>query len=148
VYLGLNRHATNFGPIDETCPCPTCSGGPSRALLHTMITHETVAAHGMLIFVTTNLPIHVFQTAITQHNLVFQARLMGQARDAIVADKFPEFLRTFFKRYFGETGYPRWCVDALSSVGVDLLDGEVGLDDALKKVVEGDGARWEYSAEK
>jgi hypothetical protein len=73
---------------------------------------------------------------------------MGQARDAIVADRYPDFLRTFFKRYFGETGYPRWCVDALGSVGVDLLDGEMGLDDGLRKVVEGDGARWEYSTEK
>ena len=71
---------------------------------------------------------------------------MGQARDAIVADSFPDFLKTFFKRYFGETGYPRWCVEALRSVGVDLLDGEMGLDNGL--VVEGDGAKWEYSTEK
>jgi hypothetical protein len=35
-----------FGPIDETCPCPTCTSGTSRALLHSLITLETVAAHG------------------------------------------------------------------------------------------------------
>jgi queuine tRNA-ribosyltransferase catalytic subunit len=79
--------------------------------------------------------------AITQHNLVFQARLMGNARDAIMKDMYPEYLRTFFKNYFGDTGYPRWCIDALRTVGVDLIADEgTGV-----KVVEGDGAKWEYS---
>ena len=82
--------------------------------------------------------------AITQHNVVFQARVMGQARDAILADTFPQYLRLFFKRYFGSQGYPRWCVDALRSVGVDLLEGAVR--DAIP-IVEGDGAKWEYSEE-
>jgi hypothetical protein len=53
---------------------------------------------------------------------------------------FPTYLRMFFKNYFGNDGYPRWCVDALRSVGVDLLEGEEGI-----KVVDGDGAKWEYS---
>ena len=69
---------------------------------------------------------------------------MGRARDAIVAGTFPDLLRTFFRTYFdidsgstvaatqkptsgGEilTGpvYPEWCVDALRSVGVDILEG-------------------------
>lgn len=69
---------------------------------------------------------------------------MGQARDAILADTFPQYLRSFFKRYFGSQGYPRWCVDALRSVGVDLLEGAVS--DAIP-IVEGDGAKWEYSEE-
>lgn len=73
---------------------------------------------------------------------MFQARVMGQARDAILADVFPQYLRSFFKRYFGGQGYPRWCVDALRSVGVDLLEGVIS--DAIP-VVEGDGAKWEYS---
>jgi hypothetical protein len=77
--------------------------------------------------------------AITQHNLVFQARLMGKARDAIVNGTFPSYLKTFFKNYFRDTGYPRWCVDALRSVNVDIL--EYG-----GKVVEGDGAKWEYAS--
>ncbi|KIM29795.1 hypothetical protein M408DRAFT_328618 [Serendipita vermifera MAFF 305830] len=129
--LRLGKHAMEFGPIDETCPCPTCTSGTSRALLHSLITHETVAAH-----------------AITQHNLVFQARLMGNARDAILADTYPTYLRSFFARYFGATGYPRWCIDALKEVGVDLLEGtekgKEGVESAIG-VVEGDGARWEYS---
>ncbi|THH08372.1 hypothetical protein EW145_g2751 [Phellinidium pouzarii] len=115
--LRLAKHAKDFDPIDKDCPCPTCSAGTSRAFLHHLIAEETVAAH-----------------AVTQHNIVFQASLMGRARDAIMAGTFPDFLRSFFKTYFsGHTGegeskkkvleYPKWCVDALGSVGVDILDG-------------------------
>lgn len=50
------------------------------------------------------------------------ARLMGQARTAILEDRYPEYLKAFFPRYFAKTkgGIPSWCVDALKSVGVDL----------------------------
>lgn len=44
--LGLKRHAADLGPIDENCPCPTCAGGMSRAMLHHIITLETAGAHG------------------------------------------------------------------------------------------------------
>jgi queuine tRNA-ribosyltransferase catalytic subunit len=80
------------------------------------------------------------KSAITLHNLAFQARVMGQARDSILDGTFPAYLRRFFADYFGNAGYPEWCVNALRSVGVDLLDGN---PDA--KVVKGDGAKWEYS---
>ena len=78
-------------------------------------------------------------TELTQHNLVFQARVMGQARDAILQGRFPDYLRSFFAQYFEGLGYPEWCVNALRSVGVDLLEG---LD---VQVVPGAGAKWEYS---
>jgi len=64
---------------------------------------------------------------------------MGRARDAIINGTFPDYLRTFFAEYFGDQGYPEWCVNALRSVGVDLLQG------GTQKVVEGTGAKWEYS---
>lgn len=64
---------------------------------------------------------------------------MGRVRKAIVEDSFPAYLRSFFTDYFGDTGYPQWCVDALRSVGVDLLDGK----DVW--VIPGSGAKWEYS---
>lgn len=121
--------------------------------------------------------------AVTQHNIVFQAALMGRARDAIVEGTFPNFLRTFFRRYFMPRDtpstsrkkqskprdaeqkndaaskveeapqldaaktlkakvpvYPKWAVDALRSVGVDLLESD---PDAT--VVDGNGAKWEYA---
>jgi len=80
---------------------------------------------------------------------------MGGARDAILSDTYPAYLKQFFRRYFRTTGYPRWCVEALQAVGVDLLEGGEGGDDAEGTregnaggsigMVEGDGARWEYS---
>jgi len=124
VNLKLDKHAKDFSPIDPACPCPTCGDGVSRATLHHIATHETAAAH-----------------AITLHNLAFQAQVMGQARDSITEGTFPTYLRRFFADYFGNAGYPEWCVNALRSVGVDLLEGTPGV-----KVVKGDGAKWEYSS--
>lgn len=64
---------------------------------------------------------------------------MGRARAAIVAGTYPDYLRTFFAEYFGDASYPEWCVNALRSVGVDLLE------DKDIEVIPGSGAKWEYS---
>jgi len=64
---------------------------------------------------------------------------MGRTRDAIMEGRFPDFLRSFFAEYFGDVGYPEWCVNALRSVGVDLLDG------VDVNITPGNGAKWEYS---
>jgi len=122
--LRLSRYSQDLHPIDNSCPCPTCKDGMSRALLHHNISLETSAAH-----------------AVTQHNIVFQARLMGAARDAIMRGDFPSYLRSFFKTYYGDSGYPRWAVEALLSVGVDLLEG---MSDA--HVADDDGTKWDYAA--
>jgi queuine tRNA-ribosyltransferase len=74
------------------------------------------------------------------HNIVFQAQVMGRAREAIISKTFPQYLKAYFAQFFGDAGYPEWCVNALRSVGVDLLEGR---DD--KKVVQGSGAKWEYA---
>jgi len=117
---GLAKYAKDLSPIDVNCPCPTCADGTSRAMLNHVITRETAAAH-----------------AVTLHNLTFQAQTMGSARDAILNGTFPNYLRTFFANYFGDVGYPEWCVNALRSVGVDLLEG------SDIKVVPGSGTKWE-----
>lgn len=106
------------------------------------MTLETAAAHGM--YFSQHLEFEwyltriLFGIAVTQHNLVFQARVMGGARDAIINGTFPQYLKDFFANYFGDAGYPEWCVNALRSVGVDLLDGA-----SQAKVVSGSGAKWE-----
>lgn len=76
--------------------------------------------------------------AVTQHNLVFQAQLMGRARDAIVQGTFPEYLKSFFATYFGDRGYPEWCVNALRSVGVDLLEGQENVN-----TLPGNASSWD-----
>jgi queuine tRNA-ribosyltransferase catalytic subunit len=46
---------------------------------------------------------------------------MGSARTAIVEDRFPDFLKIYFRRHFnGTENVPQWVTDALGSVGVDL----------------------------
>lgn len=49
---------------------------------------------------------------------------MSRARDAIVADRYPAFLRDFFSElYNGDMErVPGWAVRALRGVGVDLLE--------------------------
>jgi hypothetical protein len=64
---------------------------------------------------------------------------MGGARDAILEGRFPEYLRAFFRDYFGDAGYPEWCVNALRSVDVDLMEG------VNVPLIRGSGAKWEYS---
>lgn len=62
---------------------------------------------------------------------------MGRARDAIVSGTFPDYVKSFFAEYFGSKGYPEWCVNALRSVGVDLLEGREA------NMTSGDGAVWD-----
>jgi queuine tRNA-ribosyltransferase catalytic subunit len=56
------------------------------------------------------------------HNVYYQLNLMRQVREAILADRYPSFLKDFFARlYDNKSKYPTWAVDALKGVGVDLL---------------------------
>jgi len=49
---------------------------------------------------------------------------MAQVRQAIKEDRFPQFVRTFFMSlYHGhKSSYPQWAIDALRSVGIDLVE--------------------------
>lgn len=120
------RHASfanDFRPIDPTCACLVCrsqdvlddAGAPglgvSRAYIHHVAAKETAGAHLLSI-----------------HNVHYQLALMGRVRAAIVEDRFPAFLRVFFRDLYGALdAVPGWVVGALRGVGVDLLedmDGE------------------------
>jgi hypothetical protein len=48
---------------------------------------------------------------------------MKQVRQAIKEDRYPEFVQTFFSTlYHGDnTRVPIWAVDALKTVGIQLL---------------------------
>ena len=49
--------------------------------------------------------------------------MMKAAREAIIEDRYPQFVKTFFKNFYGEKGkYPAWAVTALKGVGIGLLD--------------------------
>ncbi|KAF2774574.1 Queuine tRNA-ribosyltransferase [Teratosphaeria nubilosa] len=115
------RHASyadDFGPVEEGCKCTICrpttekgeSGEPGLGLTRAYIYHtaakETAGAHLLSI-----------------HNVHYLLNMVRLARQAIIDQRFPAFLRGYFsKLYAGEKAkYPGWAVQALQEVGVDLI---------------------------
>lgn len=108
--LSLRRAAftNDFSPIDPNCKCVTCRPrdegglGITKAYLNHLAAKETVGAH-----------------LVTIHNVHYQLDLMRRVREAILEDRYPAFMRLFFGRLY-PGGAPKWAVEALHSVGVDL----------------------------
>jgi hypothetical protein len=48
---------------------------------------------------------------------------MRLAREAIMADRYPQFVKDFFGKLYDskKEKYPAWAVTALQGVGLDLL---------------------------
>ncbi|CAG8518937.1 358_t:CDS:2 [Paraglomus brasilianum] len=102
--LKKSRFASDFNPIESDCDCLTCKSY-TRAYVHLLATRETVGCH-----------------LITLHNVAYQLRLMQQIRTAITEDKYPQFVKQFFKTLFKtKDKYPVWAVNALKSVNIDLM---------------------------
>jgi queuine/archaeosine tRNA-ribosyltransferase len=61
---------------------------------------------------------------LTLHNVHYQLNLMRAARQAIMRDEFPSFIKDFFATLHGgnKEKFPQWAVDALRTVNIDLLD--------------------------
>ncbi|KAF2152111.1 Queuine tRNA-ribosyltransferase [Myriangium duriaei CBS 260.36] len=105
-------YSNDFGPIMDGCDCVCCMPkdkgglGITRAYIYHTTAKETVGAHLLSI-----------------HNVHYLLHMMGRVRDAIIADKYPEFLKDFFAKLYDadKARYPTWAVDALRGVGVDLL---------------------------
>ena len=74
--MRLARFATDDGPLDPECPCPTCRTYPRAYLRHLAATKEL------------SLP-----RLLSIHNLVATHRLLEGARSAIAAGAFAEFRR-------------------------------------------------------
>ncbi|KAJ2497031.1 Queuine tRNA-ribosyltransferase catalytic subunit 1 [Coemansia sp. RSA 1972] len=103
--LRQGKYKDDFTPIDSECECSTCKNF-TRAYLHTTVTKETTGCH-----------------LVTVHNVAFQMRLMRDIRQAIVEDRYPQFVRSFIKMRFGKT-VPQWIVEALKSVNIDLTTSD------------------------
>ena len=74
--------------------------------MHHIAAKETVGAH-----------------LLTMHNVWYQLALMRSVRESIIEDRFPALLKQFFSDlHEGEKSkYPDWAVEALQTVGVDLM---------------------------
>ncbi|KAF7861630.1 uncharacterized protein EAF02_010584 [Botrytis sinoallii] len=105
-------YANDFGPVEEGCGCICCRTGDgglgiTRAYVHHLAAKETVGAH-----------------LLTMHNVWYQLELMRNARKAIIEDRYPAFIKKFFADLHGgeKSKYPDWAVEALRTVGVDLME--------------------------
>lgn len=113
--LKNSEYANDFRILEEGCGCVCCRPkvdgeeseglGITRAFVHHNVAKETVAAH-----------------LLTIHNVWYQLNLMKQVREAIIADRYPAFVREFFGNlYPDKTSFPPWAVGALRSVGLDIM---------------------------
>jgi queuine tRNA-ribosyltransferase len=72
------RYRDDPSPLDPECPCPTCTGGYSRAYLrHLFLAGEILVLR-----------------LLSAHNLHLYGALVREARAAIVAGRYPSFLQT------------------------------------------------------
>lgn len=101
------RFRADYSPIEADCDCLTCRTH-TRAYLHAIVARETVGCH-----------------LLTIHNVAFQLRLMRAARQSIIEGAFPQFVRAFLASWFATphaADYPKWVVEALRAVGIELAD--------------------------
>ena len=79
----------------------------TRSFLHLSLKNEGIASR-----------------LVTYHNICYMMRLMTSIRDAIIEQRFPQFVREFMDRYFIDQKYPLWVVEALHDAGIDLLEAQ------------------------
>ncbi|MDO9449509.1 MAG: tRNA guanosine(34) transglycosylase Tgt, partial [Rugosibacter sp.] len=79
------QYKTDTRPLDETCGCYTCRNFTRAYLHHLHRTREILGAR-----------------LNTIHNLFYYQVLMAEMRDAIAADTFTEFVRSFHWMRAGE----------------------------------------------
>ncbi len=47
-------------------------------------------------------------------------RLMSRIRQAIIEQRFPEFIKEFVASYYQDKDIPQWIINSLKSVNVEL----------------------------
>lgn len=107
--LRHKKFSNDFRVLDDECDCLCCRWGYTRAFLNSFA----------------GLPEPTCSSLLSLHNIAYQLRLMRSMREAIAADHFPAFVRRFLARQFptGSKDYPEWAVEALASVGIDVMSG-------------------------
>ncbi len=75
-------HADDFSPLDPECDCYTCRNFSRSYLRHLAMCGEILGAR-----------------LFTWHNLRFTIRIAEQAREAIIAGTFPEFVKNFTEMF-------------------------------------------------
>uniref|UniRef100_A0A8D8RSH6 Queuine tRNA-ribosyltransferase catalytic subunit 1 n=1 Tax=Cacopsylla melanoneura TaxID=428564 RepID=A0A8D8RSH6_9HEMI len=108
LQLRQSCYATDDRTIDKDCPCSTCKRY-TRSYLHHIVTVEPSACH-----------------LLSVHNIAFQMRLMQEIRESIKSQTFPQYVKEYMKDAYPDENYPKWTVDALRAVNIDLIDCNPG----------------------
>ncbi|CAF0821923.1 unnamed protein product [Rotaria sordida] len=103
--LNLNKqiYEKDHRLIDDKCICSVCQSGYTRSYLNTIVNKETTACH-----------------LLTIHNVAYQMRLMSRIRQAIIEERFPEFIKEFVSNYYQDKDIPQWITNSLKSVNIQL----------------------------
>ena len=106
------EYATDTSIIQEGCGCQACREGISRARLHTLL--------------KTGNPLAV--ELVTQHNIAYMMSLIRSMRQAILEDRYPEYVQSFINDQFpkgiagdDQGGCPVWVRNALSAAGIEIV---------------------------
>jgi len=76
------KYREDFFPIDSVCGCYTCKNYTKAYLAHLFRANEILAS-----------------TLSSIHNLYFMVNFLKEIRQAILADKFPDFKKDFLQEY-------------------------------------------------
>ncbi|MBC7691725.1 MAG: tRNA guanosine(34) transglycosylase Tgt [Methylotenera sp.] len=82
VNIKNTRYADDNSPLDPECPCETCTQYSRAYLRHLFVCGEVLSAR-----------------LNTIHNLSFYLRLMSQMREAILENRFDDWVKTFYTNY-------------------------------------------------
>lgn len=123
--LKHRAYSEDFSPVEPGCGCSCCRPkeagglGISRAFIHHLAAKETVGAH-MYDLSQFMIRMLLIASSLTMHNVHHLLSLMKAARDAIIEDRFPGFVREFFAAYYKDRQVPSWAIEALEVVGISL----------------------------
>ena len=79
INLKNARFREDGRPLDESCGCPACSGGFSRAYIHHLVRQKEMLG----------------SILISEHNIYYLLDLMRRAREAIIAGTYGDFVSSW-----------------------------------------------------
>ncbi len=110
IRLKSNEYYNDHGVIMEECQCLACRNGYTRSQLHTLLKRGNPFATSLM----------------THHNIAYMMYLVRGMREAILEDRYEEYVIDFMKGYFaegdknGKRDIPQWVRDALDAAGISL----------------------------
>ena len=99
--------------LQEGCKCQACRMGISIARLHSLQKTRNPLAVELL----------------TQHNVAYMMWLVKSMREAILEDRYPQFVQDFLDEFFPDKDVPSWVVDALQAAGIEVKSKKARVED-------------------